>query len=865
MGKTSGVSVANTALLVALIASTVGAVSVSLISPSNTSTVAGPNVSFVFIAVSNTMILNASLFSNFSGAYTQNASITTVANNTATTLTAADIAPGYYLWNIQPYENSTPNNYSFATANFSLTVLAPPTPVTPTPTPTPIPTNTISAPQLPTPLSNPTCGTLFDESVLAATTVTQGTQASFPIVLSNKAAAQLTLSLAVTCDPKSMICSLSDVPFPNLFGLGEQRIHHLVVDTSQTPAGTYYLPLEVSTDTATGTCLEQTNLVLNVQPRNPPLVEGPAVRAYLNPTTPQLGRAGEVLEYTIGLVNEGSERALVNLESRSNPFAQTTTIESSEVSLEPGEARTLRAQVRVPSGVLGGTYYIPFVANWMTATRGPFDILLPATVRTEGPFIALQLQPEPTLNCMPVNSNSPLTVKAKMVNAGYSKGTLVSTLEGDESARQFITLNRDLFELKAGESIPLEIAIAPERTTALGNYYYHLIVKNLDFTIFDRALCAKVASVSNVTIETPDKVTLLRARTTTVPVVIHNIGNIRDDYAMELTVPRNVVASSDPATFTLLPDQSKTVNVVLQTSLRTALGDGDVTVTVRSKTAPAVKAQFKVSVESSNQSGESYLTLDNAPTIEVVDGVEKDIELAVTNTGPELSQPVSLTILGIPSTWYTAIPRNIGAGKTENIPLTIHASKPQRDRMAITLDLSSGLERVRYPGTLTIDPQVRRLVAGNLSAQAIRDGGTPREMLVTVTLRNTGNTPASDVQPILFSDKGELDNELFAVSDTPIDLQPGESQTLNLRIRPASSTSREKTSVLRLQSSEGAQASQEIKLPSLQGKGAGGIPWTAVIIVVVLLIAIFAYLARQEYWFGRTPPREGEENRNIKE
>jgi hypothetical protein len=32
----------------------------------------------------------------------------------------------------------------------------------------------------------------------------------------------------------------------------------------------------------------------------------------------------------------------------------------------------------------------------------------------------------------------------------------------------------------------------------------------------------------------------------------------------------------------------------------------------------------------------------------------------------------------------------------------------------------------------------------------------------------------------------------------------------------------------------------------------------AVLVLLILLVGVFVYLARQEYFFGRTPPREGE-------
>lgn len=709
------------------------------------------------------------------------------------------------------------------------------------------------------PLPNPQCSGFFDVSLLSALNVTKGTTASFPIVIENNAGAVQTISLVAVCDVNSLLCTFEDVPFTNTLGVGEQRTVHLEVDTSRAAPGRYTFELQVSGGTATDSCTESTLITLGVMPSTTPAPQNPAVQAYIDPSQAMLKMPGEEVEYVIGLINEAPDRAIVSIRSQGNPFEKGTIYDAVEVSLNAGETEAIRAKVKLPAGVPGGDYPWTFVTRWITATRGPSEITLPARVRIQAPTIALQLMPDPSTSCIGVGARAPASTVVDVRNNGDGKATVVASIEGSPATKEFITVSPAMFELKAGESAKLKIDIKPQRTTTMGAYNYRLVLKNLDYTLVDRSLCAVVQSSSDVEVDGPESVTILRTRTQSSTLKVRNIGNSRGEYATEAVAPQGVVATTDPASFTLLPGEERNVNLVLQSNLRAQLGPGKVALVFRPRQAAAATIEIPAEVVSTNQSGESYLRLETAPTLEVVDGIEKTIELRVTNTGSAALKQVTAELIGVPESWYEAQQRDIGPGQTATIPVTITAINPEKDLYQATIALYSGLESVRYSGSLSIAPQVNRLQAGNLTAESIKEGTATREVLVSVSLKNTGNTPATDIKPIMFSTGGALDEELFAVPEKAVALNPGEERTMFLRIKPAAAQSGEKTGVLKLESKEGAEASQEIKVPALQSKGAAaGVPWLAIIAVVLLLIGVFAYIAKQEYWFGRTPPPEGE-------
>jgi len=669
-----------------------------------------------------------------------------------------------------------------------------------------------------------------------------------------------TISLSASCDPNSLLCEFGDVPFPNLMNPGQESVFHLQVDTSRAKPGRYTILLDVSGGTTYDSCIESAVLTLDVQPSTTAAPQSPAVQAYVSPSGPQLGTPAEELLYTFGLVNQGTEPAIVNLFAAGNQFEESTLFEAVQVSLEPQEAKAIQVHVKLPPGTPGGDYTFAFIARWITTTKGPYDVVVPITIRVHAPTIAFQLLPDPGPICTIATGKVPAVIETQVRNNGNGKATVLALIEGPESAKEFITVEPRLFELKPGESAPIKISIKPQKTTTIAIYNYRLALKNLQFKLFDRSLCTRVDSVSDLRVETPESVNLLRTRTQAIKVNVQNEGNVEGEYALDVSGPSGVIISADPASFTLLPDETKELNLVFQSTLRTPLGPGSVTLTIRPRFATAVNAQFPLDIVSSNQSGESYLRLDTSPNLEVVDGVQKTIDLTVTNTGPAALPQVKLELLNIPPQWYESTSRDIASGQTTTLTLVMHPVGPQRDLYPITLSLASGLESVHYPGTLAIVPAVKRLEANNVTTQTVQEAGTNREVLVSMTLRNTGNTPASDVRPVLFASSGELDEELFAVPNQELELQPGESRTVQLSIKPAVDKTGDKTSLLKLESQEGAQAVQEIRVPALQKAGVGGLPWLAIIAVVVLLIAVFTYLAKQEYIFGKTPPREGVES-----
>ena len=687
------------------------------------------------------------------------------------------------------------------------------------------------------------CGFL-NVSVDSSRSVNQGQTASYSISVRNTGPSSQTVYLSAGSAQVDLQFDDSILEIPT----GQSKTAVLSAFTSDVPGGSYSIPLEV----ATLSCRSDYSLGLQVNAPNASLEECckniGEMKASLTPNTRQIARPGDTVEYHVLLENPSNEKVYARLSSPDNPFETTTDFEEIEVELGPRESKIVSIAVTIPPGTPGNTFQLLFLVKYGAACCMR-EIPLPAQVLcTFAPSADLELFREPTVACTVVKHGQLVSHMIGLKNAGEVTGPYRLELSEPQSARGTASLSKDYFELKQGEVDWFNVSFAPSSQVSLGTYYYSLTVKYLSFTLLKRQYCFKVEEFSDAELILPDQVQAPNCYTSAFEFKACNRGSVGTNFSITAGDTRGLRVLIEPHSFNIAAGQCKSAHLILVPSLSIPLGDYVIPLTLRSS-----KLSKAYSVHATIISGLSDSTLFklSAPSeFEVIQGQPQFFTVSVENMRNNSAANANVSVEGLPPGWATVdAPQDISPSSTKQFRIKFLVSGNAGVEYPIAIVARAGKEFTSTNATLRI-VQPSKELDYSYTMTPVVEAGAVKEVVLRLTVKNTGNSFASNVKPLVAASGYSVNSSPSSVS-----LAPGASQTMTVRIAAASGQADPKTVSLQLQSAEGGQASRPVEIPALSqsSKQAGpasalgldGLPWK-LIAIVLLLVAIFAILAREK-------------------
>ena len=694
------------------------------------------------------------------------------------------------------------------------------------------------------------CGD-FITCLVPENNVTQGAAAVYPLTVSNAYGAYpISVSLGAVCDPANLECVFADIPVPNIVPAGEYRTYDFYAYTKNAAPGNYSIPLRVTASRPGYECSEDALLALTVRANATAIVpEYEGVQATLYPSTSVSARPGESVKFFLTLRNNLNEKTFAEITSGgTNPFEETTRYGYTDVQLNAGETKVIEIEVTIPPGTPGMTANFSFVVR--TGACCYRDVVLPVQLCVNGPTVSIVLTGEPVPGqCLEAKYGEPLSLRLGARNDGEVKGPYSFSLEATEAAKKFSSVAPKETEIAPGDRRFVNITVAPRQETGFGTYYLSLLANYLGYNVLRRDYCVRVSASENISVTKEDSYEIMRAATNTLPFGVKNTGSAACDFSLEAPPVPGMTLRLVPSAFSLAPNEERQLELVAGTTLSTVLDDYSVPVVLRSAASSCnttKQIDFMLSVVSSNRSGESLLDFEERD-YKAVEGVSTTYQVMVSNNGPLTFKQARLEVSGIPLQWaWTSAPRDIPAGASRTFELTFKPSK--QGNYPIAVAAVSGREAVRIDSTLAVEPAQKKIDFATLASVPVQEGGATRETRLSVAVRNTGNVPATQIQPLLFS--SQADDLLLETQPAVISLDPGQTATIQIVVRPvASAETSEQDAQLKLGSAEGASDIKAVKLPAMTGQAVKaplpGFPWK-IIAIILILMAIFAILAKEE-------------------
>ncbi|VVB68204.1 Uncharacterised protein [Candidatus Norongarragalina meridionalis] len=683
-------------------------------------------------------------------------------------------------------------------------------------------------------LALPLCACDFlDVSLLDSAEVTQGAVAVYPITLTNTGLNDMLAKLSGDC-PAGLVCTLQPSPAWATLYPTQSKTFTLLVDTAGATPGNYAVPIDITMGASTLAC-DHREMQLAVKPVTES--EVPPFNVSISSNANVTGLPGQEVEFSVTISNNRDGVAYASLELV-GPFSETTRFAASTITLQPKQTKEVRVTLLIPPGTPGSVYQNAVLVKALGPECCEKQYEFPLQVCVFGPPLQLVLQNEP-IYCIPVQHGNSTTWELMVRNDGDIEGPFNIEVDGHSD---MVSVSPTLLEVAKGDRQPVTLTINAPTTAILDTYYYSLKVKYLDWTVFLKPYCFEVQAKVDFEVEKDNSYTVARCVMQSIPLKVRNTGSIAEGYEIEVSPPYGMLVVPTPRSFSLGPGESKDVALVITTSLyKTPLGPNHIPIVIR--TSRIAKAfDIPITLVSSNRTGESYLSIIPKP-LSAAPGVQSSDTISVANTKNMTLFETALTIEGIPSAWYSVSPnpQNIDPKKTVSYGIVFAPpaeAKPGKYAVNITAAALGG-ESVKVATLFSLEAQPPSM------AMAVSDAGyygsdEAKQIVVSVTVRNTGGTALSSVRPA-------LSGLQFASNPQAVDLKPGESKTMIVTVSGVDST-RAPYIPLAVQSADGTQ-SNAVNLPTKKTviAQAGGVPWLvyAVVALVILLFGL-AFYARKE-------------------
>jgi uncharacterized membrane protein len=358
-----------------------------------------------------------------------------------------------------------------------------------------------------------------------------------------------------------------------------------------------------------------------------------------------------------------------------------------------------------------------------------------------------------------------------------------------------------------------------------------------------KQICFTVSAVTSFYVKKLDEYTVIRSMVTPIQFTVVNNGSVTNNFDLEVIPPATMLVQALPQSFSLSPGEEKIVSLIASTSLeRTPLGMNTIKVLIADKLGVKQAYYFNANVVPSNRSGQSFFSI-SVPELRITPGAPSTAFIEVKNSKNAPFHDVSLTLSGIPSTWYSIQPSSRDVPENGSAVYQIDFFIPQNPELKpyeLEFTALSALEgeSVKQNASLLLLAPVRSIQASALDAQYFLSGDK-REILVSITVQNNGTVGVKSVK---------LSATGYAVFSQPglLDLAPGEQKTFTASVVVPSDLPVNSNVSLLLNSPDGAYS--EVRIIAHPEEKAAGSSWILyVIIALILLVAAIFLLSRREH------------------
>jgi len=685
-------------------------------------------------------------------------------------------------------------------------------------------------------------------SAVENASVVKGVNAVYPITVTNTGLNDQLVKLSGEC-PEGLTCFFDPVSFVTLYPT-QFKLFTLSVDTANAIPGNYSIRVDTALGTQVTPC-DSRYFQLEVKPAVPS--PSPRFTAILEPSENQSATPGDWIEYAISVYNNADEKGYASFKAV-GAFARDVVFSASTIRLAPFETKRVVAKVRIPPGAPGGVFDLLFQINAASESGVRYPLQLYSQIFVFAPTINLQLENEP-VECVTAPHEKETVWEMALRNNGEIEGPFSLELEGTSETLSSTKLSSELLEVAPGDKQYFRLFFKPSKSIPLDTYYLNLLVKYLDFTVMQKQVCFTVTAITGFLVKKLDEYTVVRSIVTPIEFTIANNGSVSNKFDLEVIPPESMLVQALPQSFSLSPGEERLVRLIASTSLeRTPLGRNTVKVLIADNSGVKQAHYFNVNVVSSNRSGQSFFSI-LVPELRVTPGTPSTIFVEVKNSKNVPFHGVSLTLSGIPSTWYSIQPSSRDIPENGSAVYQIDFSIPPNPELKpyeLEFTAYSALEgeSVKQNASLLLLAPVRSIQANALDAQYFLSGDK-REILVSITVQNNGtigvkNVKLSAVGYALFSQPSALD------------LAPGEQKSFTASVIVPSDLPLNSTVALRLESLDGAYT--ELRVPARPEEKKGGVSWVlyAVVAIVLLAIAVFLLSRREREEREELEEREGE-------
>jgi len=431
--------------------------------------------------------------------------------------------------------------------------------------------------------------------------VTRGVTARFPLSIKNTGSGDRLVSLGGSC-PSEIDCSFDSSSAT--LAAGETKIFTLSAGTARASGAYYEIPVTVSAG-GTAPCDERVARLSVTQPAPSPSASvEPSLGfdASLSPSgVVSSGRPGETLEYEILVSNANPAKGFAKIRLE-GAFAGTTLLSAMNFDVAANSEKRVTAKVRLPPGTPGGTYETVFRVQATSNEGETQEFSLPANVFVFSDTVDVDLLNQPA-ECIQVKHEDDFAWPMELRNNGESRGPFTVAVDAPAAVKEFVGVTPSLLEIASGDQQPVTLSVKPSALVTVAAYQFNLIVKYLSYTVLSVPLCVNVSGVTGFTVEKESEYAVKRGVVTPLRITISNGGSVSDDYAVQPAIVSWLSAQAVPASFTLSPHESKTVSIVVSTTLeKTPLGTRFLPVVVRSlKTSASELHNLKLKISAAPQ------------------------------------------------------------------------------------------------------------------------------------------------------------------------------------------------------------------------------------------------------------------------
>jgi len=665
----------------------------------------------------------------------------------------------------------------------------------------------------------------LDVSLVQTAQAQTGVNAVYPITLTNTGINSQLVSLSASCD-YPLECSFAQSPYTTLAPTQSALFQ---LEAKSALAGSFQIPLSISA----GTNENCDSKALSLAVSQAPVQESDPFELFFTPTSNQSGRPGDELAYGIRITNNRNTKIYVRLASEGF-FSGATRFSASDVEVEGGQEKTVSIKISIPPGTPSNRYAQAFTARVTNNDGAQFFYSFPTQIFVYSEKLQLVLQNEP-LKCAIAPHNEETKIRLKVRNDGEIEGPFDVELNAGAQASQALSVTPEILEVKQGDSQEILISINPKPSTILDVYGYEFVLSYNGIPVFLRDYCFEVFAKTGFAIKTQQEYSVSKGQVgVLLPFEIFNNGSITQNFAIEISPPRELLVKPEPASFSLAAGERKQANLVVTPSRN--MKNGKIKLPVVVRTSSIAKAySFNLTILAAGQSSGDGLEVGQE-SLRAFAGLETKVFLTVKNGFGKLLRNAHVSFEGIPESWIAAQQIDLPANSVQGILLTFNIpSSEKQDAKTITARIDAGGESVEKQMVLYVEKPFARLEM-QMKQSSLREENGKRTLFITLIVSNTGEKPLTGV-------KAMLPTGYVLATQQPLNLQPGQSAEVTVSIDNPPS----ENIPIWLESQEGTSTEpQTVKITAKKQEVSWS--WVAVAIIAFLAIIFLSFKRRQEQY-----------------